>query len=214
MRMTHIVSEVTAYDRKRQKVTLDEGDVTFLLYNGETARSGVDMAAFLRGETVFLSGEDLQRIFQEILLPRAKKRCLYYLKNGDRTEAQIKRKLREGFYPEPVVEETLSFLRRTHFADDSRFAENLSESLKETKSRREIAAKLYEKGVPKEISDRILSEITEEDEFRSCEKALRKKCTGDRRKDLAYLLRKGYSYEACEQAFCALADQYSKEEEY
>lgn len=209
--MTHIVDSVTAYDRKRMKVTLDSGDVTFLLYKGEMKASGIAVPTGEERAGQEISGEDLSRIFSEILLPRAKKRCLYYLKNGDKTEFQIRRKLTEGFYPEEVIEGAMEFLRHYRFADDRRYAENLLESFRGSRSKREIAAKLFEKGIPKEVSEEVLSGISEEDEYLAAEKALRKKCTGDRKKDCAYLCRKGFSYDACEHALCELGACYEIE---
>lgn len=214
--MTHIVTRVTAYDRKRMKVTLDEGDVTFLLYNGEARAYGIRLQreeeASGAEEQAVLSEESLSKIFAEVLVPRAKKRCLYYLKNGDHSESQIRRKLTEGLYPEEVISEAVAFLRKYRFADDRRFAENLLESYRGLRSRREIEAKLYEKGVPREVSAEVLLSLTEEDEGTACRKALSGRHTGDRKKDLAYLLRKGFSYESCEMAFSELSDRYGEEE--
>ena len=204
--MTHIVDCVTAYDSKRMKVTLDNGGVAFILYKGEFRNLQLS-------EGKELSEEDLSALYRNILLPRAKKRSAYYLKNGDKTEFQIRRKLKEGCYPDPVIEETIECLRHYKFADDERYAENMLDSLRGKYSRKEIESKLYMKGLPAEIIREMVSQITPEEEEEACVKALRKKCTGDRRKDFSSLLRKGFSYEACEHALSE-AGAYEEEESF
>lgn len=261
--MAHIVTEITSFDNKRNKVTLDYGEVTFLLYKGEcrrlrlTAQTTVpdtdllqgrsfnakgeslddaysdsvssygskkvfsvaaptaDNAAHADGENVQqISDETYRSIIDDILLPRAKKRVLYYLKSADKTREQIRRKLREGFYPEEVIEETFKFLDRYGFADDDRYAEQYAEELKGSKSRREIALKLKEKGFSRDKAADIIAGFSDEDEYEACENALRKKYTRgisisreDRQKVYAYLARRGFSYEAIEHAMAYLSEE-------
>lgn len=194
--MTHIVNEVLAYDRKRMKVTLDEGDVTFLLYRGEMRSAGINEGS--TGREI----DDLQyeKIMREILLPRGKKRAVHYLEKGDRTEFQIRNKLREGFYPESVIGEIMEWLRKYRFADDDRFAENYVNQLAGKYSRREIEAKLFQKGLRGERTGLLMEELSEEDESAACERALLKKGAGtDRNKLYAYLAGRGFSFETiCE----------------
>ena len=222
--MTHIVSAVAAYDKKRWKVTLDEGAVTFLLYRGEMKQAGLKAPRQSSPESPELynglgmpmqlpeektsseetaqeiSEETWQKIREEILLPRAKKRVLFYLKNGDKSEFQMRRKLREGLYPEEIIDEVLVFLRKYRLADDSRYAENCIRQMEGTRSRREIEAKLSAKGLKGETVKQLLSEIPQEEEYAAAEKALAKHFTGDRRRDYAYLARKGFSGDAVQHA--------------
>ena len=209
--MTHIVKSISEYDKKRWMVTLDEGAVTFLLYKGEkkllgdaAAKAGADAAAENAGE---LSEETYRHILDEVLLSRAKKRVLYYLKNADKTEFQIRRKLAEGFYPEEVIEKVMGFLHHYEFADDARYAENFIEAKQGSCSKRELEAKLYQKGIRGETVKEMLSAISAEDEYMACEKALRKKYTGDDRKDFSYLARKGYPFDAIEHAMNVLREE-------
>ena len=199
--MTHIVSSISGYDKKRWKVTLDEGAVTFLLYKGEKKllpECGEE------GAGPELSEEQYRYILEEVLLPRAKKRALYYLKNADKTEFQIRRKLSEGFYPEEIIGKVMEFLKHYDFADDRRYAENYIEAKQGALSKREMEMKLRQKGISGESVKEILNEITAEDEYAACEKALRKKYTGDPRKDFAFLARKGYPFDAIEHAINTL----------
>lgn len=239
--MAHIVTEIVKFDNKRNKVTLDYGEVTFLLYKGECRRLGIRYSAGSFGEeheaektsdgvrahiitsgragtaaaeaaatttaadTTVISDDIYRSIMEDILLPRAKKRVMYYLKNADKTRDQIRRKLREGYYPESIIDATFSFLDRYGFADDSRYAENYVEELKGTRSRREISQKLAQRGISRETAAEILSELSGEEEYAACEKALRKKYAHglqreDRQKAYAYLARRGFSFDAIEHA--------------
>ncbi|MDO4488820.1 MAG: regulatory protein RecX [Eubacteriales bacterium] len=174
---------------------LDEGSVTFLLYKGElkSLKEGME-----------LSDEAYEKIIEDILLPRAKKRVLYYLKNADKTEFQIKSKLRDGFYPEEVIDKVMDFLHKYRLSDDERFARSFIEAKSGSYSKREIEAKLYAKGLKGEKVKEILSEMSGEDEYEACEKALRKHFVNDRAKDYAFLARKGYSFDAIEHAISAV----------
>lgn len=160
------ITEIAVYDKKRKKIVLEEGAECFLLYLGELRRLHLNV-----GEE--MSETQYQEILRDILIPRARKKALYLLKNSDRTRAQLVRKLREGFYPQMVIDDVLSFLEQFHFVDDSRYAERYVEHLKESRSRREIAAKLYQRGVCRETAAEQMESLTEEDEESACLKVLR-----------------------------------------
>ena len=196
--MPHEITEITSFDNKRNKVTLDYGEVTFLLYKGECRKAGIGADRQMDGT---LSDERYEFIINDILLPRAKKRVMYYLKNADKTRDQIKRKLKEGFYPDEVIEQTFAFLDKYGFADDAHYAEQYIEELKGRYSSREIALKLKQRGIAGEcISDKLKS-LTCEDEYGACIKSLNKKYPGgvakeDRQKAYAFLARKGFGPDA------------------
>ena len=223
--MAHIITEITSFDNKRNKVTLDYGEVTFLLYKGECRRLGINVQDTDKDNTdskqsLELSEEVYRSIMDEILLPRAKKRVLYYLKSADKTREQIRRKLKEGYYPDEVIEETFEFLDRYGFADDDRYAEQYTEKLRGNKSRKEIALKLKERGISREKAADIIAGLCDEDEYNACAKALKKKYTygigssrEDRQKAYAYLARRGFSYDAIEHAMLNLheAEGYSQD---
>ena len=223
--MAHIITEITSFDNKRNKVTLDYGEVTFLLYKGECRRLGINAQDTDKDNTdskqsLELSEEVYRSIMDEILLPRAKKRVLYYLKSADKTREQIRRKLKEGYYPDEIIEETFRFLDRYGFADDDRYAEQYTEELRGNKSRKEIALKLKERGISREKAADIIAGLCDEDEYNACAKALKKKymhgiggSREDRQKAYAYLARRGFSYDAIEHAMLNLheAEGYSQD---
>lgn len=197
------ITEVAGYDKRRRKVVLDGGEVVFLLYEGECRRFGIRA-----GDT--LSEEVYQRILAEILLPRAKKRLLYALKTGDKTKQQLTQKLRAGFYPPQVITAALSFLENLHLLDDSRYAENFVSRKKESCSRKELTAKLMQKGIGRSEIARQLADVSSEDEYAACKSALEKRCSAkrggaaaledadERRRIYGYLARRGYSFDLIE----------------
>ena len=170
-----------------------------------------------------LSDAEYAAIREEILIPRAKKRVLYYMKNADKTRGQIQRKLREGFYPDEVITAVMEFLDHYGFANDQTYAESYIEELRGSYSRREIEAKLMQRGLKPQDVRLALESLTEDDEREACRKALRKKYPGrfagaedlegfdetagltpeERQKAYAYLARKGFSSAAIREALDA-----------
>ena len=194
------ISAITDFDKKRKKISLDDGRLIFLLYKGELGRLRIR-------EGDELSEEALRQIYEDILKPRVKKRALYYLKASDKTEMEVRRKLRESLYPEELIDYALVFLRSYDFVNDSRYAENFAEEKKGRASKREILQKLRLKGIPREEIERIAEGISDEDEYDICRRTLEKYTKGryledpkERARAWRYLISKGYSHEAIEQA--------------
>ena len=207
------ITQIKDYDKKRREVILDDGALHFLLYPGELRARG------LKAETE-LSGEAYRSIVEEILKPRARKRVLYCLKDSDKTRAQILTKLRQGMYPQEVIDDALQFLEAHHFVDDRRYAENYVEELKGKKSRREIAAKLYARGISGAQAREVMEEaLGAEDEYAACRKALLGKLgrsaaqakqelpPDEKRRAYAFLARKGFSGDAIEYSFRHLDEE-------
>ncbi len=214
--MSHIITEIVSYDNRRNRVTLDYGEVTFLLYKGECRKAGLKLTeetyAADGQEPIEISDESYRDIMDNILLPRAKKRIMYYLKNADKTRQQIKRKLKEGYYPDEIIEDVFIFLDRYGFANDERYTESFVEELRCSKSKREISMKLMQRGISRSESSEIIAGISDEDESFACERAIIKKYPkglkpNDRRNAYAYLARRGFAYDVIEHAVNALTEE-------
>ena len=197
--MAKIITGVENYDSRRNKVTLDYGEVTFLLYKKESAALGIR-----QGEEI--PEEKYLGIRNDILLKRAEKKALYYMKSSDRTESEIRKKLKEGLYPEDIAEDAIVWLKSHGFVDDERYAEDYISGLSGRHSRREIEAKLYKKGLRgEEVKELLKEKVTDEDEYAACESILHKKYpsgvpAGEKQKAYGFLIRKGFSYDAAEHA--------------
>lgn len=190
-----IVTGIEEQTKTKFKVYLD-GTFAFVLYKGELKRFGIK-----QGEN--LAQENYEKIQNEVLLKRAKKRAMHLLEDMDRTESALREKLKAGQYPENAISGAIEYVRSFGYLDDARYAENFVMSRKDTKSKREIKALLSQKGVSDDLIclafEQCYSEDSEEEAIR---RILRKKKVDPERmeeqeyqKILGYLARKGFRYE-------------------
>lgn len=206
------ISSITDFDSKRKKISLDDGRLIFLLYKGECAKLRLKAGTEL-------SCEEYQKICDDILKPRIKKRALYFLKSADKTEKEVRQKLRSALYPDELIDFAMEFLKSYAFVDDRRYAENLIEAKRGKASKREIIQKLRQKGVAPELLSELSEEISSEDEYDICKKTLERYMRGkdlrdkkDRMRAWRYLMSKGYQSEAINEAFSVL--ELSMEDEF
>ena len=136
------VTAVVPLDKRRSKVFVDE-EAVFVLYKGELRRYHIE-----EGEE--LSEEQHGRILEEVLMKRGKERALYLLKDRDRTEAEIRKKLKEGFYPQQVIDRTMDFLKEYGFVDDLEFGRRYIEVYGNQRSRKRLEFDLQQKGLKQE----------------------------------------------------------------
>ncbi len=99
------VVEIVPVDKRRSKVILDE-DFTLVLYRGEIRKFGIE-------EGTPLSEETYQEILNEVLFKRARERVLFLLKSSDKTEQELRRKLKDGGYPKEAADYAIDFFKRT-----------------------------------------------------------------------------------------------------
>lgn len=130
---------------------------------------------------------------------RAKKRALYLLERMDRTEQQLREKLKSSDYPEEVIEEAIEYVKSFHYLDDERYAENFTRYKKENMSRQQIKQKLMLKGVSKDIIQNAIEDEYDVDESIHIRNILEKKHfsyetadEGEFRRVYGYLLRRGF----------------------
>ena len=196
-----VVTAITPLDGRRCKVFLDE-DFAFVLYRGEIRRFHLEE----KGE---LSRELKEQILREVIGPRARERSLFLLKDRSRTSAEIRRKLREGLYPEEIIEETVAFLEEYRYLDDEEYAERYLELYGNQKSIPELRRDLMKRGLSGELIKKKLEEVSPETE-EAIAAILRKKNVApetaspeEKKKVSAYLLRRGFSWEDVRQALSA-----------
>lgn len=187
------IIQILELDRKRVRIRLEDG-CEFVLYKGE--RRQYDLRE--GGE---LSQEQFEDIRREILIKRARRRVMHLLEKMDRTEEQLRAKLRQGYYPEDVIEDAIGYVISYHYLDDLRYAQNYVRSHRDKKSRRMVQLELQKRGVAKEWIQRALEEEYEqESEQEQILRWIRKKdyssdTAGLKEKQRMYqfLLRKGFS---------------------
>ncbi len=188
MKITHIVE----LDKKKCKIFLSSED-SFVLYRGEVRRFDIEEGAVL--------SQEVWEEIVEVLIKRAKARSLYLLKSADKTEFQLRSKLKEGGYPPFVIDEAIAYVERFHYIDDTRFTDWYVRQNQQKKSKRHLRYELEHKGVAREIIDEVL-EDNETDELEIIKNLMKKKCRNkdmnsdkERRKVLQYFCSRGFSYE-------------------
>ena len=188
------IQQFEKLDKKRVRVLLEDGN-SFVLYYGEKKRYELE-------EGMELSEEVFQEITSEVLVPRARKRVMHLLERMDRTESQLRAKLNQGYYPEDVIEEAISYVKGYHYLDDLRFAQNYVRNHKDQKSQRIIEVELLRRGVAKDFVQQALEEeYCEENERDLILKWTQKKHYSSETADLKekqrmyqFLLRKGFHW--------------------
>ncbi len=161
------VLSLTKLTKGRYKVWLDNG-TDFVLYRGEVSQHDIE-------EGSFLSDSQYQAIVKDILIPRCKKRGLYLLQKQDRTEANLRSKLKEGGYPAFVIDEAIAYIASFGYIDDMRYAASYIRFYQSSKSKQRIKQDLMAKGVPVDFIEECLESEYEEDELDMVLKLLEKK---------------------------------------
>lgn len=148
------ITEIVPLDKKRSKVYLDH-EFAFVLYKGELH--------FLKlSEGEFVSQEIKDYIEKEVLTKRAKLRAMNLLKARNYTEAKLTDKLRQGLYPEKVVQEAIAYVKTYHYVDDYQYAKDYITYHSEDKPQKRLVLDLQRKGITKDIIERALSEVMKE----------------------------------------------------
>lgn len=190
------VTDIVEISKTRSKIFIDN-EAAFVLYKCEIRSMNIKKG----GE---LSNESLRCIMNELLVKRAKLRCMNLLKSRDYTKHQLTVKLRQGFYPEPVIEKAIDYTASYGYIDDMQYATSYIRYAGAAKSRKQLENDLIKKGVSKQdIANAYLrceeeNILVEEDEL--IEKFLQKKHFNrnastfeERQKMTAFLYRKGFS---------------------
>ena len=197
------VTQIVELSRSRSKVYIDQ-EFAFVLYKGELRLYHVR-----EGEA--LSEEDYHTIMQELLPKRAKLRAMNLLKSREYTTAQLRTKLKQGFYPESVIEEALGYVESFHYTDDLRYAFDFITYNENKKSRKRIELDLQNKGIGGDIIEQAWKQWQDmggvQDEQAMIAQLLEKKSYNpaqadyrEQQKIFAYLMRKGFSGEQVRKA--------------
>ena len=207
--MEMIVTKLEPYPKGKGRVSVYLNDrFAFVLYKGELSQYGIR-------EGIVMDDGLYDRILNETLTVRAKKRGMNLLMTTDRTESDIRRKLKDGGYPQEAVDAATDYLKSFHYIDDRRYADEYIRFKSSSMSRKQMTMKLLEKGVDKETIEQAFldsesqsGQSTEESERELIGKLIAKRCpqgvenldNAGRQKLYAYLYRKGFSMSAIEES--------------
>lgn len=194
-----VVTKIESVTKTKYKVYIDER-FAFVLYKGELSRYKI-----VAGEEI--SDEVFYKIKNEVILKRAKMRALHLLNVMDRTESQLRTKLKQGGYTDDIIEQAMQYVKSFGYVEDTGYARRYILSRQGSKSKKEIYAGLCQKGISKEQIELAMEECYEEvGEIDAIQALVRKKrfdsetaSDAERQKIYGYLARKGFSYECIRQ---------------
>lgn len=186
-----LITAMEAYRSNRYKVCMEDG-THLILYKGEVRsyhlKEGVDVP-----QTVYTE------LYHDVLGKRVKKRAMALLEKQDRTEDGLRRKLLEGEYPSDLVEEAIDYVKRYHYIDDRRYAENYIRYHQQGKSRLRLKQDLMRRGIGRQTVDEALEACYEQEDGEKIRQVLQKKHYdpehADRREQqrmYGYLMRAGF----------------------
>lgn len=133
------ITRLEELSRSRSRVYIEQ-EFAFVLYKSELRSYHI-----CEGEE--LEQSDYDEIINNVLPKRAKLRAMNLLKNREYTVKQLYDKLKEGCYPECIIEQALDYVASYHYTDDLRYAETYISDHEGTRSRRRIEQDLMGKGI-------------------------------------------------------------------
>lgn len=189
--MSYIVTSIEKSDRGRRTLCLDD-KIKLQLYAGEVRAYGLETGSEI-------SEEVYQEILHEVLGKRATKRAMHLLERQEKTEYQLRDKLRQNSYPQESIEDAIAYVKRYHYVDDERYAKTFVLYHQEKRSRLRLKTDLQRRGIDGEIIDAALEEVFTADEREQIKELLFKRRfprnTGDEgefRKNYQFLMRRGF----------------------
>ncbi|WP_394920546.1 regulatory protein RecX [uncultured Robinsoniella sp.] len=162
-----IITNIEAVTKAKSRVYIDE-QLAFVLYKGELSRYKIK-------KDKEISDETYREIIEEVLTKRAKVRCIYLLKSMDRTEYQLRTKLKQGGYPDEAIDGAIDYVKNLHYIDDNRYAQYYIDGRTGSKSKQQITQDLLRRGISKELIQSIYEQKEPEDETEQIRKWVEKK---------------------------------------
>lgn len=198
-----IVTKITELSKSRIQITTDE-EFAFVLYKGE-------LRFYHLAEGQEIPEPIYKELMEQVLPKRAKLRAMNLLKARPYTVRQLTDKLKQGGYPDSIVEKAVSYVKSYGYLDDRRYASDYTETYKTSKSRAKIKNSLLQKGIDKQIIEECMEEIYADDtndlEREQINRYIKKKNFNvadasfeEKQKFSAFLYRKGFQIDAIRNA--------------
>lgn len=189
--MSYIVTSIEKSDRGRRTLCLDD-KIKLQLYAGEVREYGLKTGSQIPEEVY-------QEILHEVLGKRATKRAMHLLERQEKTECQLRDKLRQNSYPRESIEDAIAYVKRYHYVDDERYAKTFILYHQEKRSRLRLKTDLQRRGIDGDIIDAALEEAFTADEREQIRELLFKRRfpqnsgdEGEFRKNYQFLMRRGF----------------------
>lgn len=146
-------------------------------------------------------------IVENTVYPAAKEKALSILGYSDKTEREMKNKLKQAGYTDIIISKVIAYLGLYGYIDDERYARAIINSSKQKKSKPAIIAQLLNKGIGKDIINRLMydeyhEDDSADDELIAIRRSIAKKTSdvntldfSQKHKLIASLYRKGFDLE-------------------
>lgn len=195
-----IITQIEQLDQKKRKVYID-GEFSFLLYSNEIRSYRLEEGEPIESSTY----EELEKV----VIKRAKLKVMDLLKRSDKTESELRMKLKQGYFPSEAIELAIEYVKSYGYLNDERYALNYIRMKKNSKSKNAIIYELSIKGISKEVINLYMEEeFSYEDEEEAIKKLIYKKTKNPeelpiekKQKIIASICRKGFSYEKVKKFF-------------
>nr|WP_211117191.1 recombination regulator RecX [Sporosarcina ureilytica] len=211
-----VITKITQQkrDSERYNIFLDE-EYAFSVHESVLVKFGLTKGMTLEDWSVddMVYEDEIQKAFN---------RALHYLGFRMRSEHEVKQKLVELKYGEAVIMEAIVKLRNLGFLNDKTFSKALLETQKNTSGQgpRAIQQRLQQKGIDKDLQEKVLNEYSESEQLEVARKMAEKEARRNRtespqqkeRRIQNSLLRKGYSYDIIKDALSSIEFEIDEEE--
>ncbi len=140
-----------------------------------------------------ISEDDIEKLKRKDEFWRARDYCLRLYSYRDRTELELKKRLREKGYSNFIIYEVIDYLKKSGLIDDKKFAENWVDSMMSVKPMGRFRAELELKrfGISEEIINDVCNKLLTFDKERELAKvAAEKKLKSLKSYDLQSKLRR------------------------
>lgn len=189
-----LLTKIEQIDNKRFRIYVEE-EFLLLLYVTDIRKHKLE-------EQMEITPEEVERIYTETVLRRAKMKAMLLLKSMDYSEKGLRDKLIRLYYPPKAIDDALEYVISYGYIDDERYARNYVRFKKDSQSRKQIEFTLQQKGVCKDYIN-IAFDEEYSNESNALVRAIIKKIGSlerieelspdEKRKVGAYLYRKGFS---------------------
>ena len=185
------IEKIIPYGKTRYKVLLSEG-LVLIFYSSE-----------LKKLRLTEGGEISEAMYAEDILPvlsvRARERLVHILESSDKTEAELRRKLKESSYTQDAIDYAIEYCKAHNYIDDRRYAENYINYKAQNKSEKLIRQELMKRGISRDIIDELMAEATIDEASQIVEELKKRHYSPDmddkeKQRIVGALARKGYSW--------------------
>lgn len=142
---------------------------------------------------------------------KAREKAVYYLQFSGKTENELRKKLAEQEFSPASIDSAIEFVKKYRYLNDEDYARRFVEKNGQKKSRRQMMYELSAKGIAGEILDRVFDDMQVDEETQILALLEKRKYSGEgasheeKQKISAYLVRKGFSYDAIHSALIQFA---------